>query len=112
MEVKSVAKDTGLSARKVRLILNEVRGKKVEDALTILRYAASPSARVVAKVVKAAAADAENNFQLMHNDLRIAKIYADDAPMLKRMMPRSRGRADRIMKRSSHITVVVAEQEG
>ncbi|MCL2140631.1 MAG: 50S ribosomal protein L22 [Dehalococcoidia bacterium] len=111
MEVKSVAKDTGLSARKVRLLLNEVRGKKVEDALTVLQFAASPSAKVIAKVVKAAASDAENNFMLNAADLKVVKIYADDAPMLKRFMPRSRGRADRIMKRSSHITVVVAEQE-
>jgi len=80
-------------------------------ALTMLKFAASPSAKMVAKVVKTAAADAENNFHLTPADLKIVKIYADDAPMLKRFQPRARGRADKIMKRSSHITVVVAEQE-
>ena len=112
MEVKSVAKDTGYSSRKIRLLLNLVRGKKVDEALSILKFATSPSARVVAKVIKTAAADAENNFQMTAADLKIVKIYADDAPMMKRFQPRARGRADRIMKRSSHITVVVAEQEG
>jgi len=111
MEVKSTAKNTGISARKVRLLLDTVRGKQIEEALTILKFSTSPSARVVAKVVKTAAADAENNFRLVPADLRIVKIHADDAPMLKRFMPRARGRADRVMKRSSHITVVVAEQE-
>ena len=112
MEVKSVSRDTGVSSRKVRLLLDLVRGKKVEEALVMLKFAASPSARMVAKVVKTAAADAENNFHLTPADLKIVKIYADDAPMLKRFQPRARGRADKIMKRSSHITVVVAEQEG
>ena len=112
MEVKSVAKGTGVSSRKVRLLLDLVRGKKVEEALTMLKFAASPSAKMVAKVVKTAAADAENNFHLTPADLKIVKIYADDAPMLKRFQPRARGRADKVLKRSSHITVVVAEQEG
>ncbi|MCL2678796.1 MAG: 50S ribosomal protein L22 [Dehalococcoidia bacterium] len=112
MEVKTVAKDTGYSSRKIRLLLNLVRGRKVEDALMTLKFASSPSARVVAKAIKTAAADAENNFQLTASELKIVKIYADDAPMMKRFQPRARGRADRILKRSSHITVVVAEQEG
>lgn len=112
MEVKSVAKDTGYSSRKLRLLLDLVRGKKVDEALSILKYSTSPSARTVSKVVKTVVADAENNFHLTRADLKIVKIYADDAPMAKRFQPRARGRADRILKRSSHITVVVAEQEG
>ena len=88
-----------------------VRGKRVDKALVMLQFAASPSAKMVAKVVKTAAADAENNFHLTITDLKIVKIYADDAPMLKRFMPRARGRADKVLKRSSHITVVVADQE-
>jgi len=83
----------------------------VAEALAILRFAPSPSARLIAKVVKSAAANAENNFQMTPADLKIVKIYADDAPMAKRFQPRARGRADRILKRSSHITVGVAEQE-
>lgn len=111
MEVKTISRDTGVSSRKVRLVLDLVRGKKVAEALVMLQFARSPSARMVAKIVKTAAADAENNFHLTPADLKIVKIYADDAPMLKRFMPRARGRADRVLKRSSHITVVVAEQE-
>jgi large subunit ribosomal protein L22 len=92
-------------------LLDLVRGKRVDKALVMLQFAASPSAKMVAKVVKTAAADAENNFHLTITDLKIVKIYADDAPMLKRFMPRARGRADKVLKRSSHITVVVADQE-
>lgn len=111
MEIKAIARDTGVSARKVRLIMDLVRGKTVAEALVILRYAASPAAAIVAKAVKSAAANAENNYQMDPAALKIVKIYADDAPMAKRYQPRARGRADRILKRSSHITVVVAEQE-
>jgi large subunit ribosomal protein L22 len=111
MEVKAIARDTGVSARKVRLIMDLVRGKTVAEALAILRYAASPAAAIVAKAVKSAAANAENNYQMDPAALKIVKIYADDAPMAKRYQPRARGRADRILKRSSHITVIVAEQE-
>ncbi len=111
MEVRAIAKDTGISPRKVRLLVDMVRGKKVGDALTILRFASKPAARVVAKVVKSAAASAENNFQMSSADLKIVTIFADEARTLKRFRPRARGRANTILKRSSHITVVVAEQE-
>jgi large subunit ribosomal protein L22 len=111
MEVKAVAKDTGVSARKLRLLMDLIKEKPVAEALAILRFAPSPSAQLIAKVVKSAAANAENNFQMTPADLKIVKIYADDAPMAKRFQPRARGRADRILKRSSHITVIVTEQE-
>ena len=111
MEVRAVAKDTGISPRKVRLLVDMVRGKKVDEALTILRFAPTPTARVVAKVVKSAAANAENNFQMSPSDLKIAKIFADEAPTLKRFRPRARGVVSHILKRSSHITVIVTEQE-
>ncbi|MFC1943329.1 50S ribosomal protein L22 [Chloroflexota bacterium] len=111
MEVRAIAKDTGVAARKVRLLVDMVRGKKVEEALTVLRFTPSPTARIVAKVIKSAAANAENNFQMPPEDLRIVRIFADEASTLKRYRPRSRGRASPILKRSSHITVIVAEQE-
>ena len=111
MEVRAVAKDTGISPRKVRPLVDMVRGNRVNEALTKLRFASSPVARVVAKTVKSAAANAENNFQMDPSDLRIVGIFADEARTLKRLRPRARGRANRILKRSSHITVVVAEQE-
>jgi len=111
MEVKAVAKDTGVSARKMRLLIDLVKNKPIAEALAILQFAPSPSAKLLAKVIASAAANAENNFQLMPDELKIVKIYADEAQTAKRFQPRARGRADRIFKRSSHITVVVAEQE-
>ena len=112
MEVKTVAKDTGISPRKVRLLVDIVRGKKVDEALVLLKFVPSPTARVVAKAVKSAAANAENNFQMDPADLKIVSIVADEARTMKRYRPRARGRANTIFKRSSHITVVVAEQGG
>ena len=112
MEVRAIAKDTGISPRKVRLFIDMVRGKKVDEALTMLKFTPSPTARVVAKVIKSAAANAENVFQMSTLDLRIVSIFADEARTLKRYRARARGRASPILKRSSHITVIVAEQEG
>jgi len=111
MEVRAVAKDTGVSPRKLRRLVDMVRGKKVDAALTTLKFTKTPMARVVAKVVKSAAANAENNFQMSSSDLKIVKIFPDEARTLKRFRPRARGRASPILKRSSHITVIVAEQE-
>ena len=112
MEVRAVSKDTGVSPRKVRLLVDMVRGKKVDEALTILRFTPTPTARVVAKVIKSAAANAENTFQMLPSDLEIVTIFANEARTLKRFRPRARGRASPILKRSSHITVIVAEREG
>ncbi len=112
MEVKAVAKDTGVSPRKVRPLVDMVRGKGVDEALTMLRFTSSPTARIVAKVIKSAAANAENVFQMSTSDLKVIRMFADEAPTLKRYRPRARGRASPILKRSSHITVFVAEQEG
>ena len=112
MEVRAISKDTGITPRKVRLLVDMVRGKKVEEALTMLKFAPSPTARIVAKVIKSAAANAENGLQLSPSDLKIVRIFADEAPTMKRFRPRSRGRTSPILKRSSHITVIVTEQEG
>jgi large subunit ribosomal protein L22 len=111
MEVSAISKDTGVSPRKVRQLVDMVRGKKVDEALTLLRFAPTPIAQVVAKVIKSAAANAENNYQMTPSDLKIVRVFADEARTLKRFRPRSRGRVSPILKRSSHITVVVAEQE-
>lgn len=88
-----------------------VRGKKVEDALNVLRFAPTPQAKVVAKVVKSAAANAENNYHLDPAELKVVSIYADEAQSMRRFRPSARGRAARYKRRSSHITVIVAEQE-
>ncbi len=111
MEVSAIAKDTGISARKIRPLVDMVRGKKVDEALTILRFTPTPNARIVAKAVKSAAANAENNFQMSPSDLKIVSIFADEARTMKRHRPRARARTSPILKRSSHITVIVAEQE-
>jgi len=111
MEVIAKAKDIGVSPRKMRLLVNMVRGKKVDEALTILNFASTPKARIIAKVVKSAAANAENNFQMSPQDLKVVDIFADEARTLKRFRPRARGRANPILKRSSHITVIVSDEE-
>jgi large subunit ribosomal protein L22 len=111
VEVRAISKNTGVPASKVRPLVDMVRGKSVEDALAMLRFTPTPKAKLVAKVVKSAAASAENNFQMDPADLRIITIFADDARSMRRHRPRSRGRVSPIRKRSSHITVVVAEQE-
>ncbi len=112
METQTVARYIRMSPRKVRYIADLVRGKKVEDALNMLRFTPTPKAKVVAKLVRSAAANAENNFQMDPADLKIIRIYVDDARSLRRFRPRSRGRVSPIRKHSSHITIVVAEQEG
>ncbi len=110
MRVKAVAKDVGVSPRKARLVVDMVRGKKVDEALTILNFSSTPSAKVVAKVIKSAAANAESNLQMSPVDLRVAAIFVDEARTLKRFRPKSRGRVSPILKRSSHITVLVEEE--
>lgn len=112
MEVKAVQKNTGLPASKVRPLADMIRGKQVEQALALLRFTPTPKAKVVAKVVKSAAANAENNFQMDPAELKIIRITVDEATSLRRYRPRSRGRVSPIRKQSSHITVVVADQEG
>ena len=111
MEVKAVARNTGLPASKVRPLVDMVRGKMVDEALTMLQFTPTPKAKVVAKLVKSASANAENNYQMDPADLRVVKIYVDEARSMRRYRPRSRGRPSPIKKRSSHITVIVAEQE-
>jgi large subunit ribosomal protein L22 len=110
VEVKATAKDTGIPVGKLRPLVDVIRGKKVDEALTILQFTPTPKARVVSKLVKSAAANAENNFQIDPADLKIVKIYADEARSLRRYRPRSRGRSSPIRKHSSHITVIVAEE--
>lgn len=110
MEVRAVAKYIRVSPRKVRLVCDAVRGKDARQALGILRFLPQRSAPIVAKVLKSAMANAENNHDLDPDALYVKRIYADDAPQLKRGKPASRGRFHRIIKRSSHITVIVEER--
>jgi large subunit ribosomal protein L22 len=110
VEVRAIAKNTGLSAIKVRPLVDLVRGKKVDEALTLLRFTPTPKAKYLAKLVRSAVANAENNFQMDPADLRVVRIYVDEASSQRRFRPRSRGRVSPIRRHSSHITVVVAEE--
>lgn len=111
MEVRAITRNIRVSPRKARLVCDAVRGKKVDDAMAILRFLPQKSAPIIAKTVKSAAANAENNYDLDPNALYVKYIFADDAPQLKRGEFRARGRFNRIIKRSCHITVIVEERE-
>ena len=111
MEVKAISNNIGTSPRKLRLIADLVRGKKVDQALTILKFLPSPSAQSVAKAVKSAAANAENNYEMTPSDLKIIKILIDEGRTMKRFRAGPRGRVKPILRRSSHITVIVKEEE-
>lgn len=111
MKVRAIAKDVGVSPEKVRLVIDMVRGKKIDEALTILSFLPTPAARAVAKVIKSAAANAENNFQMAPGELKIADIFAGPGHTLKRFRPQSRAMISPILKRSSNITVLVSEGE-
>ncbi|BAP58370.1 50S ribosomal protein L22 [Candidatus Tachikawaea gelatinosa] len=96
------------SAQKNRLVANLIRGKKVSQALNILQFTSKKSAFLIKKVLNSAIANAEHNNGLDIDDLIVKKIFIDQGPTVKRIMPRAKGRADRITKRSSHITIVVS----
>ena len=105
--VRAMAKQIGASQKRLRPIMDLVRGQQVDSALNTLSLLSSPWAKTVAKVVQSAAANAENNDFLNREDLRITRISADQAKPLKRFRPRARGRMGRITKQSSHIIVEV-----
>ena len=111
MEASANHKYVRGSPRKVRLIADLVRGKSVEEAMSMLSIMPQKAAKQVRKTVKAASANAENNHDMVASDLRIARIFANEGPTLKRFRPRSRGRVSPLLKRSSHITVVVSDEE-
>lgn len=98
------------SAQKVRLIANLIRGKKVPQALNILTFSKKKSASLVRKVLESAVANAEHNNGVDIDKLVIKKIFVNEGTTMKRMMPRAKGRADRIFKRTSHITIIVSDR--
>jgi large subunit ribosomal protein L22 len=110
VEVRAVQRHIRMSAQKVRLVLDVVRGKPANEALAILKFLPQRAARPVAATVKSAMANAENNFNMDPDDLVITRCSADEGRTLKRWRPRARGRVNQILKRSSHIVVVVAEK--
>jgi len=111
MEARAIAKYIRISPRKMRFVCDMVRGKDVDEALTILKFHPSKGARLLEKVVKSATANAENNFNMDHDKLYVSEVYANQGPTLKRWRPRAKGSAYKILKRSSHIGAVIKERE-
>jgi len=112
MEIKARARFIRISPFKVRLVAREISGKKADEAMALLRFLPQRGARVLRKVLEAAVANAEQRPQVDVDTLFIKGIQVDGGPVLKRFQPRAMGRVNRILKRSSHITVVLDERTG
>lgn len=110
MEAKAVAKYIRIAPRKIRVVMDLIRGKNIGEAFAILKYTPKVGADVIEKVLKSAVANAEHNDDMNVDNLFISAAYVDQGPTLKRIHPRSRGQAFKILKRSSHVTVVVKER--
>lgn len=110
MEAKAVARTVRIAPRKVRLVVDLVRGKSVAEAAAILRLTPKSSSVVVEKVLKSAAANAVNNLSMDQSLLFVKEAFVDEGPTLKRFRPRARGSGNRILKRTSHITIVLEER--
>lgn len=108
---KATAYQVRIAPRKVRLVLDTVRGKSVNEAYAILKFLPNTGTEPVYKVLNSAVANAENNYALDRADLVVAEAYANEGPTMKRFRPRAKGSASRINKRTSHITIVVAEND-
>lgn len=111
MQAKAVAKYVRVSPRKARIVVDKIRGKEVVDALDILRFNERAISEVVSKVVASAAANAENKYGVRPESLVVKAAYVDEGPTMKRYRPRAKGSASPIMKRTSHITIIVATRE-
>jgi large subunit ribosomal protein L22 len=109
MEVTAKHKGARISAQKARLVVDQIRGKTVDEALQILSYSPKKAAHLVKKVLESAIANAEHNNGFDVDELKVATAFIDEGMTMKRIKPRAKGRADRILKRSCHITVRVAE---
>ena len=110
MEVKAIAKYMRISPRKIRLLMREIRGKKVGEALNLLTFAPQKGAPVLRKLINSAVANASQHPDTDVDNLFVKHIFADEGPTLKRFRPRAMGRATRIRKRSSHLTVILDER--
>jgi large subunit ribosomal protein L22 len=110
METRAVARFVRISPRKARLVMDEVRGKKVDDALNLLTFAPQKGARLLRKLIRSAVSNAQHNKNLDPDSLVVKSVYADEGPALKRFIPRAQGRATQIRKRTSHLTVILDEE--
>ncbi len=111
MEAKAVARHVRMSPRKARQVIDSIRGKDVGEAIAVLRHTPKAASGVIEKTLLSAMANAENNYDMDGRRLYVSRAYVDEGPTMKRIRPRARGMAYRIRKRSSHITVVLAEKE-
>ena len=111
MEVSAKLTGAQISAQKVRLVVDQIRGKGVEEALDILEFSNKKGADLVKKILNSAIANAEHNEGADVDELKVSTIFVDEGRTLKRLRPRAKGRADRILKRSCHITVKVSDSE-
>jgi large subunit ribosomal protein L22 len=111
MQAKAIAKTVRIAPRKVRLVVDLIRGKNVGEAVAILRHTPKAASPVVEKVLNSAIANAEHNYDMDINNLVVNEVYVDEGPTMKRFRPRAMGRASSINKRTSHITVVVTEKK-
>ena len=110
MEVKATAKYIRIAPRKLRIVMNLIRGKKVNEAFAILQFTPKVGSEVVEKVLRSAVANAEHNNDMNVDNLVVSSCFVDQGPPMKRINPRSRGQAFKILKRSSHVTVCVSEK--
>ena len=111
MEAKATARTVRIAPRKARLVVDLIRGKNLSEAAAILRLTPKAASAVVEKVLKSAAANAVNNFNMDQENLFVKEAFVNEGPRLKRYRPRARGRADMILKRTSHITIVLEERK-
>lgn len=111
MEAKAILRTARIAPRKVKIVLDLIRGKDYEVALATVRHTPKAASEYLEKLLKSAAANAENNHNMDKNNLYVAECYVCPGPVMKRIMPRAQGRAFRILKRTSHITVVLKEKE-
>ena len=111
MEVAAKLKGAQISAQKVRLVADQVRGLRVEEALNLLEFSPKKAAHLVKKLLDSAIANAENNEGADVDELKVSSVFVDEGMTMKRLRPRAKGRADRILKRSCHITIKVADSD-
>jgi len=111
MESRAQAKMVRISSRKVKLVIDLIRGKDVGEAFAILRLTPRAASPIVEKVLKSAVANAEHNYNMDVEKLYVKEVFVGEGPTLKRFRPRAQGRATQILKRTSHTTIVVAEKE-
>ncbi|MGM0420152.1 MAG: 50S ribosomal protein L22 [Bacillota bacterium] len=111
MEAKAVAKHVRISPRKARQVIDLVRGKDVGDGIAIMKNTPKKASGIIEKVINSAIANAENNHDMIVDDLYISEAYVDEGPTMKRFRPRAMGQASMIRKRTSHITIILSEKK-